>query len=90
MVGQKVLTEHFWEIQLKIANVNNTLPYLHADGVFILYTVLVVLFGLYADADLYIHKEVIDEAILRTEGQIPDSLSELFEHVRTFVMFITS
>lgn len=37
VVGQKVLTEHFWEIQLKIANVNNTLPYLHADGVFILY-----------------------------------------------------
>ena len=54
-----------------------------------LFNILVVLFGLYADADLYIHKEVIDEAILRTEGQIPDSLSELFEHVSIFVKFIT-
>ena len=54
-----------------------------------LFYIFAVLFGLYADADLYIHKEVIDEAILRTEGQIPDSLSELFEHVSTFVKFIT-
>lgn len=40
-----------------------------------------VLFGLYANDDLIIEKEVIDELILRTDGCIPESLSELFEHV---------
>lgn len=40
-----------------------------------------VLFGLYADDDLMIHKEVIDDSILKTDGHIPESLSELFEYV---------
>ncbi|XP_067931745.1 ubiquitin carboxyl-terminal hydrolase 32-like isoform X2 [Watersipora subatra] len=38
------------------------------------------LFGLYADDDLRIRKEVIDAVILKTDGHIPEPLSELFEH----------
>lgn len=40
-----------------------------------------VLFGLYADDNLMIQKERIDAAVLATDGDIPESLSELFEHV---------
>ena len=44
-------------------------------------TFVVVIFGLYADDSLRIHKEDIDAIILKTDGLIPESLSELFEHV---------
>lgn len=47
-----------------------------------------VIFGLYADDSLHIQREVIDQIILKTDGQIPESLSELFEFVsRQFLYF---